>query len=241
MKHQKNYQPIGMFVALAVIAVMFLVLSVVRESRHQAETRLGLTAPPPVNQNQLPPILVPSHSDYVLPESGILPTHPLYSLKMIRDRVRLIITQDNSARATLLLEYADKRIAAAETLAFMGSLDESLTVATKAEAYLFQAVVKTSELPLAIQSERFDKLKQAVLKHEEIIEKIDRLAPGFGNNQAARLHQKLDTIREQIVAYTHTPFGYPRPEDVENDSELDNASPSAIPLIKPTNVPEPML
>lgn len=233
MNNQKKYQPVGMFITLAVIAVMFLVLSVIRESRHQAEKRLGLTAPPPINQNQLLPILVPKHSDYVLPHPGILPTHPLYSIKMIRDRIQLVITRNHSARAVMLLHYADKRIAAAEALAFMGNLDDSLTVATKAEDYLFQAVLETSKLNITVQPEQFDRLKQAALKHEEIIEKIDKLAPGFGNNQAARLHQKLDAIREQITAFTHAPFGYPRPEDIENDAELEIASPSAI--------PEPML
>lgn len=241
MNTQKRYQPIGMFLALAALAAMFLALSVVRESRHQAETRLGLAAPPPINQNQLPPILVPKHSDYVLPHPGILPTHPLYSLKMVRDRIHLIVTFNSTARAQLLLSYADKRIAAAEALAMRGDLDESLTVATKAEDYLFQAIIGTSKLNADEQSLQFDRLKQTLLKHEEIIEKIDRLSPGFGNNQADRLHQKVDAMREQVVAFTHAPFGYPRPEDMENDSELQNASPSAKPTIKPAKVPEPML
>jgi hypothetical protein len=197
-------------------ALLIAVISLVRESRHQTEKRLGLAAPTPVGARHLrignQPI-VPPHTDYQLPSPGILPNHPLYILKMIRDRIRLVATTNKSDKTKLQLLYANKRIAAAALLNEAGYLEEALETATKAETYLFQAVMNSDSIPSDQQNKWFDELKRASLKHEEIIEQLDVTAPGFANNQAARLHQNLDQIRNQIVSISHQPFGYVRPED----------------------------
>lgn len=51
-----------------------------------------------------------------LPSPGILPTHPLYPLKMVRDRLILASTTSDVLRVKLELHYAQKRLAAASEL-----------------------------------------------------------------------------------------------------------------------------
>ncbi len=227
-------QPL-LYGVLAALAISILTLSIVRESRHQAEVRMGLAMPAPTINRQTPFSQVPVHGNYQLPYPGILPTHPFYFAKMIRDRVRLIFTFNPEAHTRLLFEYANKRIAAAKILGEQEKLDEAMTVATKAETYFFSAVMNSPAIPPAKQAAWFDELKRASLKHEEIIEELDRIAPDFANNQISRLYKNLSQLREQITSFSHQPFNYPRPEDF-----VSPASESAVPnpSTKPSLFPE---
>src|SRR5690606_8329732 len=60
--------------------------------------------------------LAETSSDYYLPYPGILPDHMLYPLKMIRDKMRLLLANNLSTKTSLQLLYANKRIGAAEVL-----------------------------------------------------------------------------------------------------------------------------
>lgn len=117
--------------------------------------------------------------DYYLPYPGILPDHPLYWLKMIRDRVRLYLTRDPLQKLERLLLYADKRLGAAKILVEGNKPDLGATTAIKGEQYLEQAVGKFNDLKQTDKAspEFDDKFKKAVLKHEEILKKILEKVP----------------------------------------------------------------
>ncbi len=51
-----------------------------------------------------------SASDYALPYPGILPNHPLYPLKQLRDNTLELLTRDNLKKAELHLLSADKKL-----------------------------------------------------------------------------------------------------------------------------------
>ncbi len=109
--------------------------------------------------------------DYYLPYPGILPDHPLYWLKMIRDRILLILAKEPTARFQRLLLYADKRIGAAEALIKGRKETLGVSTATKAEKYLQQAVEAAEKLKeegklTAIAS---DQIKKAVEKHNQLL------------------------------------------------------------------------
>lgn len=84
--------------------------------------------------------------DYDLPYPGILPDHPLYFLKMVRDRVQLFFTSGEFAKANLLLQYADKRIAASLALAEKGKTGLAVSTAVKAEFYMQRAMNEAEKL-----------------------------------------------------------------------------------------------
>src|SRR3989304_6415715 len=53
---------------------------------------------------------------YQLPYPGILPDHPLYTLKAVRDRIQVFLTRDNLKKAEIYLLYSDKRLAMGQEL-----------------------------------------------------------------------------------------------------------------------------
>jgi hypothetical protein len=108
--------------------------------------------------------------DYYLPYPGILPDHPLYWLKMVRDRVRLWLTREPLARAERLLLYADKRLGAGWALIDGEKTDLGVTTLTKAEKYLERAMLTARSLGEGAEETRFkEKLDKATAKHKEVL------------------------------------------------------------------------
>jgi len=138
--------------------------------------------------------------DYYLPYPGILPDHPLYWLKMVRDRIRLWLTRDTEARYERLLLYADKRVGAAKALVDGGQADLGVTTATKAEKYLEEAVNqfgKVKELGKAYP-ERVEHLKMAVLKHEEVLREVKEGMPDQAKSAIDQAIEKTVMQREML-------------------------------------------
>jgi len=79
------------------------------------------------------------NNPYLLPYPGILPNHPLYWSKMIRDRVQLLTTKDPTKKMQLFLLFADKRLAAGQLLIATGDKGLGVSTITKAEKYLLSA------------------------------------------------------------------------------------------------------
>ncbi len=116
--------------------------------------------------------------DYSLPYPGILPDHPLYWIKMVRDRIRLLLTRDPRSRYDLMILYADKRLGAGQALILGNQPKLGVSTITKAEKYLFQAVSEFAALNQneGDQPERVNQLIKILLKHQEIIKPlIDRV------------------------------------------------------------------
>lgn len=128
--------------------------------------------------------------EYYLPYPGILPDSPLYKLKAIRDKVRLLITYDEGTKAKLELEYADKRINAALALAEGNKRSLAITTATKAEKYLESSTNRVLKL---IKLGRDEKsllltLEKAAAKHGEI---LVLMGTGTGDEQDQALAQSV--------------------------------------------------
>ncbi|OGD63679.1 hypothetical protein A2160_04490 [Candidatus Beckwithbacteria bacterium RBG_13_42_9] len=109
--------------------------------------------------------------DYYLPYPGILPDHPLYWLKMARDRMTLWLTQDPQAKFDRLLLYADKRLGAAQVLVEGNQVDLGATTATKGEKYLEQAISQFQVLKAngKVTPELQTRVQKALLKHQELL------------------------------------------------------------------------
>lgn len=109
--------------------------------------------------------------DYYLAYPGILPDHPLYWLKMARDRVWGWLIREPRQKSDWLLLMADKRIGAAQALVEGGKAQLGITTASKAEKYLAQAVAKLKESDDS-EAERTEKLTLAVKKHREVLQNM---------------------------------------------------------------------
>jgi hypothetical protein len=126
--------------------------------------------------------------DYIFPYPGILPDHPLYWLKMIRDRVQLIVFTPPAKKTSRLLHYADKRAAATLQLLKKGKIQLALTTFTKAEKYLERAFLHVHDIKNTTTK---DVLKKALLKHKEVLE-------SFEDNMSKDLYMRIESKHQRM-------------------------------------------
>lgn len=69
----------------------------------------------------------------------MVPGHPFYLMFVMRERLRLLLTQDPSLRMRLQIEYARERLEATDILLQGGEASLAITTLSKAEAYLGSA------------------------------------------------------------------------------------------------------
>ncbi|GAF83479.1 unnamed protein product [marine sediment metagenome] len=133
--------------------------------------------------------------DYYLPYPGILPDHPLYWLKMIRDRIMLAFTKNPVDRYGRLLLYADKRVGAAKVLIEGNKAELGVTTATKAEKYLVQAIdqFKAIDDPGKATPEERQRLVKAAMKHEEVLTGVLDKVP---DQSKSALQEVIEKIKE---------------------------------------------
>jgi hypothetical protein len=118
--------------------------------------------------------------DYELPYPGrILPDHPLWPLKVLRDKIWLVLTTDHSRKAEISLLFADKRLVSSRILFEKGKSELAFSTFTKAEKYLEQAsLLKDKTWEEGMNSEQLTlKITLAALKHQEVTRDLLILAP----------------------------------------------------------------
>ena len=123
-------------------------------------------------------VVVPGqNSDYFLAYPGILPDHPFYWLKMIRDRLLLILSTSSNQKTEKLLLYADKRLGAGKTLIIEKNKTQlGITTITKGEKYLEKAVWEWNKTK---DQELKEQLLGAVNKHQEVLGEVEIKTKGF--------------------------------------------------------------
>ena len=118
------------------------------------------------------PSPTPTPIKYDLAYPGMLPDHPLYKLKVLRDKVKLFLTRDPMKKAQYHLLLADKRIHMAAMLVDKGEVELAKETALKGEneytllVFLFKDVVKKPDKNF------YDRLEKASLKHQEVLNDI---------------------------------------------------------------------
>jgi len=112
--------------------------------------------------------------DYYFVYPGILPDHVLYPLKMIRDKIWLLLTTEPVKRAELFLLFADKRLGAGKALVEGGKEELGITTLSKGEKYLEQAIDQASKAKEAGKetTDLYEKLARATLKHQEVLGEV---------------------------------------------------------------------
>lgn len=110
--------------------------------------------------------------EYQLPYPGILPDHPLYFLKQIRDGIldRLIV--DPLRKAEFYILQADKRLGMGMMLFDKGNATLGEQVVSKGEQYLNNTLVKLDEVKNSgreIPAAVVDRLEKSIAKHREVV------------------------------------------------------------------------
>lgn len=141
-----------------------------------------------------------SESDYVMPYPGVLPDSPLYIVKMIRDKVREILTVAAEDKVVLFNLYADKRVGAMEVLMKSGKVDLAIDTGNKGAAYQQKALAALE----AVKARGGDVgkggnvLERAILKHIEIVSNLQE------TNQEAPLSGMLEQMEKNYASVKAT-------------------------------------
>lgn len=132
-----------------------------------------------------------------MPYPGILPDHPLYALKVARDRALDYTTRDPVKKARLYLLFSDKRVAMAEALIEKGKIKPAISTLSKGEKYFLQisTLLKTSKSQgSGAPEDLILQLKLSNQKHREVIDTLLRQLP---QGELESLQQILD-LNKQI-------------------------------------------
>lgn len=114
---------------------------------------------------------------YDLAFPGILPDHPLYKLKVLRDKLLISFIANPEKRVDFYVLKADKGILATAMLIDKNKIKLAEETALKAEhnyTLLTEEFYKFREKPKA---EFFQKLKTASLKHQEVLNSLIQRLP----------------------------------------------------------------
>lgn len=140
--------------------------------------------------------------DYTLPYPGLLPDNPLYFVKMIRDRVVLMLISDTVKRSKFNLLQADKRLQAG---LYLYKEDEQkietvITTISKGQNYFFDALAEATRA----KKEGYDTdilfvdLTKSSLKHEELLIQFESSVSKDQKSSVKALLVRLRDLQKKI-------------------------------------------
>lgn len=109
---------------------------------------------------------------YTLPYPGMLPDNPLYKLKVLRDRISLVLIGSPDKKIEYYLLMTDKGLVASEMLVDKQKVELAKETALKAENNytLLTYVIKDNKWD--IKKEQYKKVEDAARKHQELLNNI---------------------------------------------------------------------
>lgn len=113
--------------------------------------------------------------EYILPYPGILPDHPLYFLKQVRDKILDSLIVDPLRKIEFYILQADKRLGMGAMLTQTGKDKLAETTISKGEKYLNLAVTLVTSLKASgrpIPGNVLDRLERSIAKHIEVLEEL---------------------------------------------------------------------
>ena len=160
----------AVFLAVAILAISLLKAT---SANYAFYDSLGSSLGQRTQESQI-------NINYEFPYPGrILPDHPLWSIKALRDKIWVMLTLNPQRRAELLLLFADKRIASSKILFEKGKPELAFSTLTKAEKYLQEAAnLEAENRKQGRDTKSFlTQLSNASLKHRQVINEILMIAP----------------------------------------------------------------
>lgn len=109
---------------------------------------------------------------YDLAYPGILPDHPLYKLKVLRDKISAGLISDPQKKINFYLLQADKGILAMAMLVDKKKIELANATALRAEHNFTLLTYTLGALEKKPDEAFFEKLKTASLKHQEVLNSI---------------------------------------------------------------------
>lgn len=130
-----------------------------------------------VHAQEPTPTPTPTVIQYDLAFPGMLPDHPLYKVKVLRDKLQLITTIDPTKRINLLLHFADKGMLAGAILVDKSQWRLAKETLLKAEHNMTLLTPEFYKLEEPIDQALLKKVQTASLKHQEVLSKLRQRVP----------------------------------------------------------------
>jgi len=181
-------------------AVGILAFSVVRVSAATQSQNYKIAPVENVSTEKVATQEAQTSNDYFLAYPGLLPDHPLYFLKMVRDRIWLWLTNNSLKKAELLLLFADKRLGAAKALIEGNKVELGVSTMTKGEKYLERAIAQGKMAAEKGEDAQafLAKLSQATLKHQEVLTELVNKVPESFKESLGKAVSNTQKSYEQI-------------------------------------------
>ena len=141
---------------------------------------------------------------YNLPYPGILPDHPFYFLKAIRDRITDWLTRDNLKKAELYLLYSDKRVSMAQLLSKKGKINLAISTFSKGEKYFLKIpslLEKAKKQGVSPPSDFVQKLKLANDKHYEVAQSLIKEFPQGVSESMREIVRLNEEVKKQLERF----------------------------------------
>jgi len=138
---------------------------------------------------------------YNLPYPGLLPDHPLYIFKAMRDNIIEKLTRDNIKKAEYCLLISDKRAAMAIQLAKAGKGKLAVETFLKGEKHFFKIPVAlkiAKKQGTSPTSEFVTHLKVSNAKHRELLESILKELPQGNTATIMQVLSVNNEIKKQL-------------------------------------------
>lgn len=126
----------------------------------------------------LPPadtVVLEEKSQYLLPYPGILPDHPLYFLKALRDKILEALIVDPLRKSEFYLLQADKRLNMAIFAANKGATNlaaESTAIAEQFMERTVSGLVAFRNGGSVVPASMVDRLEKSMEKHAEVLKEM---------------------------------------------------------------------
>ncbi|HCM37167.1 MAG: hypothetical protein UV61_C0001G0067 [Candidatus Gottesmanbacteria bacterium GW2011_GWB1_43_11] len=141
----------------------------------------------------------PSPVIYSLPFPGILPDHPLFFVKVLRDKILLILISNQVKRVDFLILLADKYLKMSMMLLDKNKEDLAAKTLADGVGYLSQAEVEIFKISNSNTSEvrsLKDRFEGSLAKEQEVVEGIINRTDLNSVDQFNRLFTQLKTLAD---------------------------------------------
>ncbi|MFC1654154.1 DUF5667 domain-containing protein [Patescibacteria group bacterium] len=177
--------------ALQVISLLFaavvLSVSVASESRAKSDVVMTTSSGTSVSTNSA------KINSYYMAYPGILPDHALYWLKMVRDKIRLLLMKDPTLKVETLILYSDKRMGASQVLVGGNKYDLAHKTAVKAELYSQKAITLLDQMEKEETLNLWKKYYDSAVAHEKVLMSI--VSHMEGNEAGVEFERLLESYK----------------------------------------------
>ncbi len=141
--------------------------------------------------------------DYALPYPGVLPDHPLYFMKRVRDAVLEMVIIEPVRKSEFYILQGDKRLQMGIMLVEQKKFSLAETTISKAEKYMEKAIVGLTTykasggvIPLYV----IERTEKALAKHMEVLQELLVKVPEDQKKGIASSIELLARIQQEIKA-----------------------------------------